>query len=106
MRSKYWTENLAGLKEELKKRYTSRSTSLRSTRTGAVTNFHESTSLFSGQVYQRSRPETDSLSLMKDEEPSKNPEVWKIFCVEIKSLSFKSLTLYMEAGEEQKSECI
>ena len=38
-----------------------------------------STSLFSGQVNQRSRPETDSLSLMKDEGSSENPEVRKIY---------------------------
>ena len=46
---------------------------------GAGTNFQESTSLFSCQVYQRSRPETDSLSLMKDEGSAENSEVWKIF---------------------------
>ena len=37
-------------------------------------------------MYQRSQPETDSLSLMKDEGSSENFEVWKIFCVEIKSI--------------------
>ena len=38
-----------------------------------------STSLSSGQVHQRSQPETDSLSLMTDEGSSENSEVWKIF---------------------------
>ena len=54
---------------------------------GAGTNFLESTSLFSGQVCKRSRPESEiySLSLMKDEGLSDNSEVRKILCVAIKS---------------------
>ena len=55
----------------------------------AATNFQECTSLFSGQVYQRSRPEIVSLWLMKDNGLSENSEVWKIFCVEIKSYKFE-----------------
>ena len=56
---------------------------------GTGTNFQEATSLFFGQMYQRSRPEIDSLSLMKDKGSSENLEVWKIFCVEIKSIQLK-----------------
>ena len=52
---------------------------------GVATNFQESTSLFLGQVYQRSRPEIDSLPMMKEKGSSKNFEVWKMFCVKIKS---------------------
>ena len=42
-------------------------------------------SLFLAQVYQRSRPKADSLSLMKDQGSSENSEVWKNIYVEIKS---------------------
>ena len=54
---------------------------------GAATNFQETTSLFSGQVYQNSRPEVVSPSLMKDEGSSENSKIWKIFCFE--TTSFK-----------------
>ena len=47
-------------------------------------------SLFLGQVYQRSRPEEDSLSLMKGEGLSENSEVGKYFVLRSKVLSFKS----------------
>ena len=50
IRLKYWTGDPVGLKKESRKQSTSKSTSLRSIRTEAATNFQESTSLFSGQV--------------------------------------------------------
>ena len=42
-------------------------------------------SILRSSVPLRSQPEIDSLILMKDEGSSENSEVWKKFCVEIKS---------------------
>ena len=44
--------------------------------------------LFFGQVYQRSRPQIDSL--VKEEGSSENSEVWKIFVLRSEVLSFKT----------------
>ena len=89
MKSKYWTENLTVLKGESKRPSTRKSTSLRSTRIGATTNFQES-SLFVGQVSKGHDLKYTYSCWWKTKDRLKIPRYGVYFVLLLKVLNFKS----------------